>query len=405
MRHIRTIMLPLLLLLSMFQITGCWDRRELNELAIAVGLAIDKSGDNYRISVQVVEPNEIAGKKGSNVTPVTLFQSTGRSVFEAARRMTTTSPRKIYFSHLRMMVISETVAREGIRNTLDFLSRDHELRMDYYIAVSRNSNADDTLKILTSIERIPAFKLSSTLESSEKAWAPTTTVTLDELLTTLVSQGRQAVLTGLQVKGDQETGETSANVNMVKSSAQLQYSGLAVFKNDRLIGWLNEDESKGYTYINNEIRSTSDSINCPDGGLITGETIRSNTTVKGELIDDLPHIFIKVRSQINIAEVQCSLDLTNSATISALEDAANTELTDIIERSIKAVQQKYGTDIFGFGEIIRRAYPKAWKTLKKNWDKSFKQAVIHVQAENKIHLLGTVNNSFIEELEHEEESK
>lgn len=44
-------------------VTGCWNRRELNELAIAVGMGIDKSGDQYEVSVQVVEPSEVAGKK------------------------------------------------------------------------------------------------------------------------------------------------------------------------------------------------------------------------------------------------------------------------------------------------------------------------------------------------------
>lgn len=396
----RKISLIVLLLHAMLLSTGCWNRRELNELAIAVGLAIDKSKEGYRISVQVVEPNEIAGKKGSVVTPVTMYQATGRSIFEAARRMTTVSPRKIYFSHLRMLVISEAVARDGIRNVLDFLSRDHEFRTDYFIAVAKQTNADDTLKILTAIERIPAFKLYSTLESSEKSWAPTTTVTLDELLSTLATPGRQAVLTGLQVKGDQKVGETRGNVNMVKSGAQLQYSGIAVFKADKLVGWLNEEDSKAYTYINNTLKSTSGIVNCPNNeGIITGEIIRSHTTVKGKLIDDIPHIDIHVRSELNVAEVQCSLDLTKSETISEIEAAADAKVNAFIERTIKTVQNKYKVDIFGFGEVIRRADPKAWRKLKDHWDETFQQAEIHVRSENKIRRLGTVNNSFIEEME------
>lgn len=391
--------LIVLLVISMLLSTGCWNRRELNELAIAVGLAIDKTENGYRISVQVVEPNEIAGKKDTTITPVTMYQSSGRSVFEAARRMTTVSPRKIYFSHLRMLVISEAVARDGIRNVLDFLSRDHELRTDYFIAVSKHADADDTLKILTAIERIPAFKLYSTLESSEKAWAPTTTVTLDELMSTLATPGREAVLTGLQVRGNQQTGETLGNVQMVKSGAQLQYSGIAVFKADKLIGWLNEEESKAYTYINNTLRSTSGIVNCPDGGNLTTEVIRSQTKVKGKMVGDIPHIDILVRSETNIAEVQCSLDLTKSDTIAQIEEAANNQVKFFIEKTVKTVQNKYKVDIFGFGEVIRRADPKAWRSLKDHWDETFRQAEIHVRSESKIRRLGTVGNSFIEEME------
>lgn len=397
--------LIVILILAMLPLTGCWNRRELNELAIAVGIAIDKAGSGYRVSAQVVEPNEIAGKKGGAVTPVTMYQSTGKSIFEAARKMTTVSPRKIYFSHLRMLVISEEVARDGIRNVLDFLSRDHELRTDYFIAVSRHATAENTLKILTPIERIPAFKLYSTLEASEKAWAPTTTVTLDELLNTIAAAGRQAVLTGLQVKGNQKLGETRENVQMVKVGAQLQTSGIAVFKADKLVGWLNEDESQAYTYINNTLDSTSGIVKCPGGGTVTTETIRSETKLKGKMLDQVPHIYINVRSEVNIAEVQCSLDLTKASTITKLETAANAEIKGNIERTVKTVQSKYKSDIFGFGEVIRRADPKAWRTLKQDWDQTFQHAVIHVKVENKIRRLGTVNNSFIKELDEAEGTK
>ncbi|MDQ6422436.1 Ger(x)C family spore germination protein [Paenibacillus sp. LHD-117] len=388
-----------LLILSMLFVSGCWNRRELNELAIAVGIAIDKAGDRYKVSVQVVEPNEIAGKKGGAVSPVTMYQSTGRSIFEAGRRMTTVSPRKIYYSHLRMLVIGEEVARDGIGNVLDFLSRDHELRTDYFIAVAKHTTAENTLKILTPIERIPAVKLYSTLESSEKAWAPTTTVTLDELLTTLVSSGRQAVLTGLQVIGDQKTGEKRQNLQTVKGNTKLRYSGIAVFKADKLIGWLSEEESKAYAYINNTLDSTSGVVQCPDGGgIATGEIIRSDTKVKGKMIDQTPHIYIDVRSELNVAEVQCSIDLTRTDTIAKLEQLTNAKVKTFIERTIKTVQTKYKVDIFGFGEVIRREDPMAWRTLKHDWDKTFRKVQVHVTVENKIRRLGTVNNSFIEEM-------
>ena len=59
----KALVLSLIMLISIF-LTGCWSRREMNELAIAVGIGIDKVGDQYKVSVQVVEPNQIAGTKG-----------------------------------------------------------------------------------------------------------------------------------------------------------------------------------------------------------------------------------------------------------------------------------------------------------------------------------------------------
>lgn len=41
------LILPLLL-------SGCWSKRELNELAIVVALGVDKVDDEYELSIQVV---------------------------------------------------------------------------------------------------------------------------------------------------------------------------------------------------------------------------------------------------------------------------------------------------------------------------------------------------------------
>ncbi|WMT41390.1 hypothetical protein RE628_02140 [Paenibacillus sp. D2_2] len=53
-----------LLLMASTLLTGCWNRRELNELAIAVGLGLDKDGDKYQVSIQVVNPSEVSNGKG-----------------------------------------------------------------------------------------------------------------------------------------------------------------------------------------------------------------------------------------------------------------------------------------------------------------------------------------------------
>jgi len=390
------------IVISLIFVTGCWKGRELNELAIAVALGIDKVGNQYKVSVQVVEPTEVAGKKGGTKTPVTTYQITANTIFEAIRKMTTVSPRKIYPSHLRIVVLGESLAKEGIGQALDLLSRDEEIRTDFFIVVSKHTTAEETLKILTKLETIPAVSLFSTLQTSEKQWAPTTTVTLDELITTLVSEGRDPVLTGLVVLGDEQVGQDKKNMEKVLTPAILQYSGLAVFKKDKLIGWLNEIESKAYNYINDEIKSTVGFVACPQGGKITFEVIRSKTKVKGSVKNGQPRIDIEVRLEINIGEVQCSIDLLETKNIADVERLANSKVEGFIDAAVKKVQKKYKVDIFGFGDVIHRSNPKEWRKLKKNWDQTFETMPVNVKVNHKIRHLGTVSNSFLEQMKKEE---
>lgn len=391
-----------LIVISLIFVTGCWKGRELNELAIAVALGIDKVGNQYKVSVQVVEPTEVAGKKGGDKTPVTTYQITANTIFEAIRKMTTVNPRKIYPSHLRIVVLGESLAKEGIGQALDLLSRDEEIRTDFFIVVSKHTTAENTLKVLTKLETIPAVSLFSTLQTSEKQWAPTTTVTLDQLITTLVSDGRDPVLTGLVVLGDEQIGQEKRNMEKVLTPTTLQYSGLAVFKKDKLIGWLNETESKAYNYISDEIKSTVGFVTCPQGGKITFEVIRSKTKVKGSVKDGQPQIDIEVRLEINIGEVQCSIDLLETKNIAEVEMLANSKVEGFIDAAVKKVQKKYKVDIFGFGDVIHRSNPKEWRKLKKNWDHTFETMPVNVKVNHKIRHLGTVSNSFLEQMRKEE---
>ena len=177
----------------------------MNELGISVGIGIDKAGKGYRVSAQVVDPGEVAsGKSSGNRTSVTLYEATGDTVTEAIRKMTTISPRVIYLAHLRVLVIGESLARAGIEKPLDLFSRDPEVRTDFFIVIAKGSSAKDVLKILTPLEKIPVNKLYMSLATSQKEWAPTTTITLDELMSDIISEGTNPVLTGVKVTGVEE---------------------------------------------------------------------------------------------------------------------------------------------------------------------------------------------------------
>ncbi|WP_339799765.1 Ger(x)C family spore germination protein [Paenibacillus sp. FSL R5-0744] len=395
----RALLLCVVILIQLF-VTGCWSRRELNDLAIAVGIGIDKIGDQYQVSAQVVLPSQIAGSKGgSPQSPVNLYKATGNTVYEALRKITTLSPRKIYISHLRILVLGEDLAKEGISSVLDFMSRDTDTRNDYFIVVAKDTKAEDTLKILTSLEKIPAVRLFSSLETSEKQWAPTSTVTLGTLITELVSKGKNPVLTGVVINGNVDVGQTQKNVETVDSPTELKYSGLAVFKEDKLIGWLNPEESKVYNYLTNKVKSTVFYIQCPEGKKVSLDVFEAHSKIKGSMHNDNPEISIEQHIESDIGEVQCrNLDLTNPKTITELEQIANQKVVHLFETTIKKVQQEFKSDILGFGEVIHRSNPQAWKKLKDNWDQTFVNLPVSVKTDIKIRQLGKVTNSFLEEM-------
>lgn len=400
---------PLLVLvgISAMLLTGCWNRRELNELAISLAMGIDKEGDQFVVTHQVVNPGEVAGSQGGGATgsPVTVYQGKGKTVFQANRKITKTAPRKIYAAHIRVLVIGEEFAKEGIAKALDFVSRGQEFRTDFHILLVKGGKASDVLKILTPLETIPANEIFDTLETSERAWAAAGTIQLDQLINDLVSKGRHPFLTGIQIIGDRKAGNEVANLEAIDVPTRLSISNLGVFKGDKLVGWLTEDESKGHNYITGRVTSTVMAIPCRKEGdpeSVAVELIRAKEKVTAHMENGKPKIRVQIEGEGNVAEVECSqLDLSKTKTIAEIEKKTNERVEENVNQAIKATQEKYKADNFGFGEVVHRENPKYWRKVEDHWDEVFAGIETEVKADIKIRRTGTVGDSFLNELKKE----
>lgn len=378
-------------------LTSCYNSREINTLAIGTALGIDKVDEGYRVTVQLINPSEIASKKGTSMTsPVIVYTETAPTIFEALRKITHQSPRKIYLSHLRIIVFGEKVARDGISKATDFIARDHEFSMDFFLLIAKDNTAENILKILTPLEKIPANKIFASLETSEKNWAPTKGVKLDELINSIMSDGNNPVLTGIFISGNEEGNDT----NSLKESelpSVLMLDSIAAFKGEKLVGWLSEYESKGFNYITNNISNTVGNITIPEGGKVAFEVKKSKTKLTASFVDERPVINVEIKVDANAGEFETNLDLTKEENIRKVENLFEQEIKDLCNLAINRTQQDLKTDIFGFGEVIHRKYPKQWKSLKNNWNDTFCNITVNVNATVKIKGIGSINKPFFKE--------
>lgn len=388
-------LLFLIIVIFLVILSGCWSRTELNELAIVSALAIDKVDDQYLLTVQVLNVSEIAGDTASTRVAVSTFQEVGDSIFEAIRKLAKLSPRRLYFAHLRLIVFSEQVAKEGIQKPIELFSRDHEFRTDFFLVVSKEKNAKSIIEILTAVDKIPAAKIFNTIEVSEKVWAPTKGVHLDVLLSKITAKGDNPVLTGVLAKGNLKEGGRLENVEAVPSPTTIELDHLAVFKGDKLVGWLNEKESKGYNYINDNVKGTVGTIEC-EGGNFTVEVINTKTDRKVTVNQGKPKISINIEVEVSIAEVQCDENIIEEEKFDQLEKKLEEVTVDILEEGIMCAK-KMESDIFGFGETIHKKEPKLWNKLKDNWDEQgFIDLEVEFKANISIRRTGTIQKPYTE---------
>ncbi|MDR6721210.1 Ger(x)C family spore germination protein [Paenibacillus sp. 2003] len=381
-------------------LTGCWDRQELNELGIMLGLGVDKDGDMIKVSAQVVVPNEVSSKAGGGKgTPVTQYQASAATLFEAIQKLTETSPRRIFMAHIRVLVFGEEYARkDGIYDVIEALMREPTARPDYYVMVAKNTTASHVLDVLTPLENIPAEKLFNSLDVSAKTWSPTTTVTGDELMDFMISPGIQPVITGVEILGNKEQSGYKENISTIRSPARLNTTGLSVFRKDKLIGWLTEDESKGYNYIRDNVESTVSHMPCRKKGNVTFKALRTTTKRKAKIVNGKPVINIDIKNVSSIGAVECGIRIGSMKVLKELESDSEERLIELMQESVHSVKRKFHVDIFGFGQEVYHADPKFFKKIENDWDKYFEELDIKYKANVQIKRVGTLDDSFKNEL-------
>lgn len=399
---VRKVVVLVVVITLLASVSGCWNRREMSELAIAIGLAIDKSAEGVRVTVQVVDPGEVSTKQGGggDGAPVTSYSSSGKTLFQAIRKLTKENPRKTYFSHLKVLVVSEELARDGLREFLDLVSRDQEFRTDFVLLVAENQQAEDILKILTGMEKLPMNKVLESLKTSSKVWAPTVSVQFDEFLADLLREGKHPVASGIRIVGDKRNGGNKKNLERIDPKTKLMLTRVAVFKNDRLVGWLTEEESKGYNYAVGHVRSTIGVIACPNKkGNVDVEIIKTNSKIKMKTQKGRPTIEISIEEEVNLGASNCQMDLLDLKNIQWVEKKLEERTRLYVSEAISTVQHKYRSDIFGFGRKIRQTDPDLWRQVKPNWEREFAKIPVQVKVKVEIRRIGTTNQTLMKQIE------
>ncbi|MGO1371791.1 MAG: Ger(x)C family spore germination protein, partial [Senegalia sp. (in: firmicutes)] len=399
----KKIILLLIIIISINLITGCWDKRELSELSIASAIGIDRVEDEYLVSVQIINPSEVTGKNLTERTEIITYEAKGKTMFEALRKLVRDTQRKVYYGQLMIVVIGEELAKKGIIEILDFFSRDHELRSDFYFIIARENKAEDILKVLTPVDKIPAEKIYNSLET-QSAWGLVEVISIDKLITYMVDIGKDATISGVTLIGNKNDGSTVNNLAKTKQDTIIRVDNIAVFNDDKLVGWLNQDESRGYNAIVNNIDSSIITVPCEKEGDISVEVLRAKSTIKPKIIKGRFVIDLVHKVEGDIGDVECLINIEDKEEIEKLEKILEEQIEKYLYTSInKAKSLK--SDIFGFGLAIYRKYPHEFKKINKNWDNEFANLDINIKTKVSIIGTGTTKDTFtdkIDEGEHED---
>ena len=245
----------ILSLIILFCLTGCWNYKELNDYSIVSGVAIDKEDDEYELSVLISNsPKNSSDSTNSSESQVVVYNGKGESIFSALKQIGLISPKELYFGSFSVLVMSEEVAKDGVNNVIDFFVRYPNARKNFYVVLSKDTKAKDTLKIMTPLSSFPSQKITDNVKSTTELQGIISSINFNDLLSTILSDGVEATINCIEVEGDEEEGSSEENTKSSEPKAYTKLGNLGIFKDDKLVDWANRDESLGINIINGKIK-------------------------------------------------------------------------------------------------------------------------------------------------------
>ncbi|WP_310832137.1 Ger(x)C family spore germination protein [Paenibacillus pedocola] len=364
---------------------GCWDRTELNDLALVTAMSFDKGEHNEIITtVQIVIPqNQGSGGSSGGVSggaphKTTIRSGAGVNISDSLSKLQQKTPRKLFWGQCKIFIFSEDIAKTGIRDEFDFLARHPQPRERANIFVSKGKAAQ-TLELFPPIENSSSEVLQK-LTDFKIGYK----VTLQELSKMLKGEAGAAAIPIVLILPKAESAEPFQTIPYVM--------GTALFKKDKMISQISGKTTHGVKWILNEVDEFTVTFKVAGNeGLVSLKPVKAKVKLLPQIVDGKWKMKIQVKATGSIIQNGTAMDSTNPALLKKMETAFEQDIKVRIEQALIEVQHKNKTDILGFAEAFHRKFPQQWEKNKERWDELFPGVEVSIDVAASILRSGLIN--------------
>lgn len=409
---------------------GCWDQREISDLAIigALGLDVDLNGMPI-LGAEILNPAALArgvteaGAAGESIVAWMMLEPMA-SYTQAFEQISRRLPRIPYLGHVNMVIFGRRAAEAGVGPWLDFLARTDIIRRSIYMSVCDTATG---LLQRPYIEDIPSLTLDG-LARTTGTNSMSRIVTLNEFLRRLAEPGIepiamhtvgrptydiyvaregtrsvQAIGQDGEIKrpsGEDPRSEVDPPVDPrqnlqgsgLPQPEQTVFIGLSVFRGEQFVGAIDGLEARGFLWATGGITQTAIAVQHPghpDGKVIM-HSINSDCNYRPRLDETGLRMELRIKATFRVEETTLPLDLTDRDVIRYLEEAAAQVIMDEMQQTLDKVQLEYRSDIYGFGAEIHRRFPRHWRQIVDDWGELFPQLPVTMKAKATVRTGGLI---------------
>ncbi len=404
----RGVFLLILTLMVTILVSGCWSRREIDKLAFVGSIAVDQADDSemLEVTIQVILPGALTGGGGqagmggggggAGMGKVWLVSEKAPTVFEAVKRINNISANHLFFGHMTSVIIGEKLARKGVKDVLDNFDRMSELRRNIWILIAPGK-AKDILEARPKLQGVASLAIEGLfIHQTDTSFSYPSS--LNNFLIMLSSRSTDPVaarVTTISV-GHRTPGEPPWEAGR----KEIKIEGAAIFKQDKLVGWLDGRETRGVLWLHNKFKYGTITFPNPRGNhkFMTFEIYGGKRKIHTSMEDGELFVNLDISCKGNMVEQDSNADILSQELFIEKENvqAFNSGIASQVKQEISAAMDKareYKVDILGLGERFYIEHPQEFKKLQADWPEIIANANVNVVVDVKVRRTGLINRS------------
>ena len=378
----------LLALLSLIALlfSGCsTDRRyELKDRAIvqAIGVDYHPETESYQVSLQIFTPS--SDSQLSIVDPGmvnnTVLTVEGKGIAEALSQADKKHGKHIFYGHNKLLILGQETAKSDIRGIIQYFNRDNQTRPNLDLVVAQgeareilSAKVDDSILPAKSVQRI----LARGMESGGSYRSQ-----LVSVVNALESSSGSPQIPCMNLSYDQN------------ENPQLEIVGTAVFRDGKLAGILNEEETRGGLWLRGGVNHVMTLAESQFTGRTVLQTDRVVSTVNVDVQGEEAVFIFRIQTESSIQEAELG-DLSTLAqseekqqAMLQLSESQEKQIRQDVEEVLEKVIGEYESDIFNLYQFLRKYQPSYWKANGEEWQQVCKKIRWEIQVDSHINAEG-----------------
>lgn len=371
------IIAALAVLAAAFVFGGCEKLgTELSELMIMQGIGVDKTADGYRVTVEILNNEQLGSTEGGVSSDLTrVYSAEGKTVSQALYRLPAFNGSTPFFAHNRVIILGESVIRYGIYEVLDFFERDFNSRPTQQICAAKGCEAADLLNAKLPSGDVRSEILDDILfEAYETTAAPRVRVV--DAVNRLNGESATLCIPSIIMK---EEGKYNV----------YELDGCAAFNINGSFGkYISAEAAAGVQLLDGVIKRGEITAPLENGKSASFVILRGKTSYKINTDGEYPVYFVKTEILCDLNTVEGELPYSDDGDyIKALEASAEKAVRERMYE-IAAYLKANGLDPARFGRRLLCADFNAYNIMKNDWQTVYKNCKADITVDVTLRRIG-----------------